>query len=90
MGARLIAPAPREPRADRVLARWLDWVGDDGMRLMPNLRRIAAIERRREERCGPDAMTTLGDAVGLKLRRVGEVADPPPVRPVTRRTRRRP
>lgn len=86
----MIAPAPRERRADQILARWLDWVGDDGTRLMPNLRRIAAIERRREERNGPDTMTALGDALGIKLRRVGEVADPPPARPVTRRRRRKP
>ncbi len=41
-----LPPAPKEPRADTILARWLDWVGDSGARLLPNLRRIAAIDRR--------------------------------------------
>ncbi len=89
----MIAPAPREPAADRVLARWLEWVGDDGTRLLPNLRRMAAIDRRREEQAAPavrDAMTVLGEACGLKLRIVGEVEDPPLPRPRAKRAPRTP
>jgi len=87
-----------EPDADEIRDAWVRRIGSDLRRAIPNLRRTAARERRaaaiaayrsRPEWRPLDPASAQPDPPGARLRRVGEVADPPPVRPVTRRTRRR-